>query len=155
DDAGVANAGPVAALGSAPLVDRDPEQFDADLRALRGRVVVVNFWASWCAPCRAEMPALERTAKAFERMGKPVTFIGVASSDVRDSAARFLKESGVTYPTVYDGKGISGGIATRWQVASLPQTWLVARDGTRSLRIPRPVTETELTDRISQLLAAA
>jgi thiol-disulfide isomerase/thioredoxin len=143
----------VTKLGSAPLVDRTPAQFDRDVAALKGRVVVVNFWASWCAPCQQETPALERTAQSFA--GKPVTFIGVDASDKRSDALGFLRKAGVTYPTVYDSKGIYGGIATHWQVASLPQTWLLAKDGARSLRIPRPVTQTELTARINQLLHAA
>jgi len=148
---GVAATG--AKLGSAPLVDRNPAQFDSDVAALKGRVVVINFWASWCAPCKAETPALQRTFASFA--GKPVTFIGVDASDPRGHAQAFLEKDGVTYPTVYDSEGIYGGIATHWQVASLPQTWLVAKDGTRSLRIPRPTTETELAARINQLLGAA
>jgi len=146
-------AGTVARLGTAPLVDRTPGQFDADLATLKGRVVVINFWASWCAPCRTETPGLERVSRAFA--GKAVTFIGVDASDQRSAAARFLNDKGVTYASVYDQKGIYGGIASHWQVASLPQTWLLAKDGSRALRIPRPVTETELSARISQLLSAA
>ena len=146
-------AAPVATLGSAPLVDRDLAQFNRDVAALKGRVMVINFWASWCAPCKAETPALQRTAASFA--GKPVTFIGVDASDARGNALGFLRKDGVTYPTVYDAKGIYGGIATHWQVASLPQTWLLGKDGTRSLRIPRPTTETELAARINQLLGAA
>jgi len=150
---GKGTAAPVAKLGAAPLVDRDLAQFDSDVAALKGRVVVINFWASWCGPCQAETPALQRTAERFA--DKPVTFIGVDASDVRGNALGFLRKDGVTYPTVYDSKGIYGGIATHWQVASLPQTWLLAKDGTRSLRIPRPTTETELAARINQLLGAA
>ncbi len=142
-----------AALGSAPLLARSSAQFRADLRPLKGRVVVINFWASWCGPCKAEMPALEQVSKEYA--GKPVTFIGVDSSDVRDSAGKLLADLKVTYPTVYDKAGISGGIATAWSVASLPQTWFVAKDGSRSGRIPRPLSAAELHSRIDQLLTAA
>jgi thiol-disulfide isomerase/thioredoxin len=152
--AGPGSTAPGETLGSRPLVQRTPAQFQDDLAALKGRVVVVNFWASWCLPCRAEMPALQRVSRAYAEAGKPVTFVGVDSSDVRSAAGDFLASSGVTYPTVYDKEGINGGVATRWSVTSLPQTWLVARDGSRSARIPRPVTETELRERIDQLLAA-
>jgi thiol-disulfide isomerase/thioredoxin len=140
-------------LGSAPLLSRTPTQFQADLRALKGRVVVVNFWAEWCGPCKAEMPALEQVSREYA--AKPVTFVGVDSSDVRDSASKLLTDLKVTYPTVYDKAGINGGIATSWSVASLPQTWFVARDGTRSGRIPRPLSVAELRSRIDQLLTSA
>jgi thiol-disulfide isomerase/thioredoxin len=140
-------------LGSSPLAQRSPAQFEADLARLRGRVVVINFWASWCGPCKAEMPALQQASREYA--GKPVTFIGVDSSDVRNSASKLLADLKVTYPTVYDKAGINGGIATSWSVASLPQTWFVARDGSRSGRIPRPLSLAELHSRIDQLLTAA
>jgi thiol-disulfide isomerase/thioredoxin len=143
----------VAELSSTPLVPRTPAQFQRDLAALKGRVVVINFWAEWCGPCKAEMPALQQVSKEYA--AKPVTFIGVDSSDVRSSASKLLADLKVTYPTVYDKTGINGGIATSWSVASLPQTWFVAKDGTRSGRIPRPLSVAELRSRIDQLLTAA
>jgi thiol-disulfide isomerase/thioredoxin len=140
------------ALGSRPLVARTPAGFAADLAALKGRVVVVNFWASWCGPCKAELPLLERTSREYA--GKPVTFIGVDASDVRATAARTVRDVGITYPTVFDPKGTSGGIASSWQVAALPQTWFIARDGTRSSRIPHALSAADLHARVDQLLAA-
>src|SRR5215211_54568 len=89
-------------LGSRPLLPRTPAQFEADLASLRGRVVVVNFWASWCRPCRDEMPALEQVSRAYAEAGKPVTVVGVDASDVRSAANDFLTTAGVTYPTVFD-----------------------------------------------------
>ncbi len=147
------SAGGVARLGSAPLLSRTSRQFKADLATLKGRVVVINFWASWCGPCKAEMPALEQANKQYA--GKPVTFIGVDSSDVRDDASKLLADLNVTYPTVYDKVGMNGGIASSWSVASLPQTWFVARDGSRSGRIPRPLSLAELRSRIDQLLTTS
>src|SRR6266704_851462 len=97
--------------------------------------------------------ALDQVSKEYA--GKPVTFIGVDSSDVRDSAGKLLADLKVTYPTVYDKAGINGGIATAWSVASLPQTWFIAKDGSRSGRIPRPLSAAELRNRIDQLLTAA
>ena len=142
-----------AKLGSSPLLERSEAQFRSDLAALKGRVVVINFWASWCGPCKAEMPALQQASKEYA--GKPVTFIGVDSSDVRNRARKLLADLNVTYPTVYDKTGLYGGIATSWSVASLPQTWFVARDGSRSGRIPRPLSVADLRSRIDQLLTAA
>jgi thiol-disulfide isomerase/thioredoxin len=142
-----------AALGTEPLVDRTADQFTADLGKLDGRVVVVNFWASWCVPCRTELPAFQRVSREFA--GQPVTFVGVDASDQRGAAAAMLRRSGVTYPTVYDRKGIYGGIASHWSVTALPQTWFVAKDGTRSLRVPRKMGADELRAAVKRLLSAA
>jgi cytochrome c biogenesis protein CcmG, thiol:disulfide interchange protein DsbE len=139
-------------LGARPLAARTQSQFQADLDALRGRVVVVNFWASWCVPCREEMPALEQASKAYVEAGRPVTVIGVDASDVRSEAARFLDEVGVTYPTVYDQQGLRGGVAASWSVTALPQTWFVARDGSRAGRIAGRLTAEDLRAKVDELL---
>jgi cytochrome c biogenesis protein CcmG, thiol:disulfide interchange protein DsbE len=142
-------------LGAKPLVARTQSQFQADLEALRGRVVVVNFWASWCVPCREEMPALEQASQAYTEAGRPVTVIGVDASDVRSAAARFLEEVGVTYPTVYDQQGLRGGVASSWSVTALPQTWFVARDGSRAGRIAGRLTAEDLRAKVDELLAGS
>ena len=158
--AGGGSDGPTATttperLGAKPLVARDQAQFKADLEALRGRVVVVNFWASWCVPCREEMPALEQASQAYAEAGRPVTVIGVDASDVRSEAARFLDDVGVTYPTVYDQQGLRGGVAASWSVTALPQTWFVARDGSRAGRIAGRLTADDLRTRVDELLAGS
>jgi cytochrome c biogenesis protein CcmG, thiol:disulfide interchange protein DsbE len=140
------------ALGARPLVARTQPQFQADLDALRGRVVVVNFWASWCVPCREEMPALEEVSQGYAEAGKPVTVIGVDASDVRSAAAKFLDEVGVTYPTVYDQQGLRGGVAASWSVTALPQTWFVARDGSRAGRIAGRLAVEDVRSRVDGLL---
>jgi thiol-disulfide isomerase/thioredoxin len=140
-------------LGASPLVARNQKQFQADLDALRGRVVVVNFWASWCVPCREEMPALEEVSRGYAEAGKPVTVIGVDASDVRSAAAKFVTNVGVTYPTVYDQQGLRGGVAASWTVTALPQTWFVARDGSRAGRIAGRLQVDDLRSRVDELLA--
>jgi cytochrome c biogenesis protein CcmG/thiol:disulfide interchange protein DsbE len=142
-------------LGAEPLVDRDQAQFQADLDGLRGRVVVVNFWASWCVPCREEMPALEEVSRDYAEAGKPVTVVGVDASDVRSEAAKFLAEVGVTYATVYDRQGLRGGVAASWSVTALPQTWFVARDGSRAGRVGGRITVADLRSRVDELLAGS
>jgi thiol-disulfide isomerase/thioredoxin len=145
----------VEPLGTRPLVARTQSQFQADLEALRGRVVVVNFWASWCVPCREEMPVLEQASQAYAEAGRPVTVIGVDASDVRSEAAKFLEEVGVTYPTVYDQQGLRGGVAASWSVTALPQTWFVARDGSRAGRIAGRLTAEDLRAKVDELLAGS
>jgi cytochrome c biogenesis protein CcmG, thiol:disulfide interchange protein DsbE len=154
-EAPAATAPPQPPLGAEPLVTRTQPQFQADLDGLRGRVVVVNFWASWCGPCREEMPALEEVSKAYAAAGRPVTVIGVDASDVRSEAAKFLDEVGVTYPTVYDQSGLRGGVAASWTVTGLPQTWFVARDGSRAGRIGGRLTVDDLRSRVDELLAGS
>jgi cytochrome c biogenesis protein CcmG/thiol:disulfide interchange protein DsbE len=152
-DGGARADGAPEPLGARPLVARDRSQFQRDLDGLRGRVVVVNFWASWCVPCREEMPALEQVSRGYAEAGKPVTVIGVDASDVRSAAAKFITEVGVTYPTVYDQQGLRGGVAASWSVTALPQTWFVARDGSRAGRIAGRLQVDELRSRVDELLA--
>jgi cytochrome c biogenesis protein CcmG, thiol:disulfide interchange protein DsbE len=155
DGGGPTATGAAEPLGARPLVERTEPQFQADLDGLRGRVVVVNFWASWCVPCRQEMPALQQASQGYAEAGRPVTVIGVDASDVRSEAAMFLSEVGVTYPTVYDRQGLRGGVAASWSVTGLPQTWFVARDGSRAGRIAGRLTAGDLRAKVDQLLAGS
>lgn len=113
-----------ALAGSPPALDSTHRQanellsggrsaFEARLAKLRGHPVVVNKWASWCAPCRAEFPIFQRMGLRF---GKRVAFIGVNSEDVDADAKKFLGRYPVTYPSYLDGDGkiaasINAGVA--------------------------------------------
>ena len=81
------------------LLPGGPEAFDARLRELRGFPIVVNKWASWCGPCRAEFPYFQSQAA---QKGKKVAFLGVNSNDGEDSASEFLSEFPVPYPSYLD-----------------------------------------------------
>jgi thiol-disulfide isomerase/thioredoxin len=94
------------------------------LSDLRGQVVVLNFWASWCAPCRWEMPAFERM---YQQYGdREVAFVGVAVSDVERDAVAFIAKTGITYLV---GLDTTGEIARAYRVLSLPTTFFIGPDG--------------------------
>ena len=102
-------------------LDRDGQLGVGDLK---GRAVVVNFWASWCVPCRDEAPVLQKTYERYRDQGLVV--LGVDVNDFRQDARRFMKRYGLTYPVVYDGKGSTVG---KWGVRGFPETFFVDRTG--------------------------
>jgi len=90
----------------------------------RGKVIVLNFWASWCVECRAEMPALERLQREFAARGFAV--VGVNARETKEVAARYVRELGLTFPVVLDA---DGKINVLYGVIGLPATFVVGRDG--------------------------
>ncbi len=106
-----------------PAPDVAIETFDGatvDLRGLRGRVVVVNFWASWCLPCAEEAADLEALWRDYRDRG--VTVLGVAYTDTRPAALAYLARHGVTYP---NGMDRGGAAARRYGVRGVPETVVV------------------------------
>ena len=95
-----------------------------DLASLRGKPVVLNFWASWCVPCKGEASMLESAWQQYRKQG--VVFLGVDYHDVTGDARTFLEHHGVTYPTVQDG---SGAIADKYGVSAVPETYFIDRRG--------------------------
>jgi cytochrome c biogenesis protein CcmG/thiol:disulfide interchange protein DsbE len=94
------------------------------LAELRGKVVLVNFWASWCLECRPEMPVLERLHREFTPRGLAV--VGVNAREDASAVGRYARELGLTFPLVLDP---DGKINTQYGVIGLPTTFVVARDG--------------------------
>lgn len=95
-----------------------------DLAAQRGRPVLVNFWASWCGPCREEFPLLEDAAARHADEGLVV--VGALFKDDAEPARAFVEEQGATWPTVSDP---DRGIGRAWKVLAPPQTFFVDREG--------------------------
>lgn len=95
-----------------------------DLAALRGRVVLLNFWASWCEPCRAEMPSLELLAEKYERRGLAVWALNFRETD--GALRRYLAQWPITLPIARDGDGAA---AQAFGVRVFPSSIAVARDG--------------------------
>ncbi|MBA2293527.1 MAG: redoxin domain-containing protein [Actinobacteria bacterium] len=103
-------------------LDREGQLSIADLR---GKAVVVNFWASWCLPCREEAPVLQQTYERYRDDGLVV--LGVDYNDFRQDARRFMERFALTYPVVFDGKGSTAG---KWGLRGVPETFFVNRSGT-------------------------
>lgn len=134
----------------APAPDFTVETLDGQrlrLSDLRGQVVVLNFWATWCGPCREEMPLFERAAAEFAGQGLVLIAINVQE---RPGAVRtFVERLGLTYPIGLDEKGT---IARRYRVRSFPTTYFVGRDGTVEGRRVGAYTRQILFGRLDQLL---
>jgi thiol-disulfide isomerase/thioredoxin len=112
-----------------------------------GKVVVVNFWASWCGPCRREAPALQRLWEEYR--GRDVRFLGVNFNDDPAAAQAYEEEFGITYPSVSDP---SGKVAHLFQVLALPTTYVVGPDGWISYHFTGIITEPLLRDSLEDVM---
>ena len=108
--------------------------------SLRGQAVVVNFWASWCAPCKTETPRFERASRQWR--GRPVVFLGInaGAEDLPSHARAFLRRYGITYPNVRD----NGSLVRKFGLSGYPETFFVDRRGRVVEHIGREVSAREL-----------
>ncbi|GAA4944365.1 TlpA disulfide reductase family protein [Actinoplanes utahensis] len=123
-----------------------------ELKADRGKVVVVNFWGSWCAPCRAEADDLEKTYQATK--ARDVTFLGVDTRDDKDSAKAFERAYQITYQSLYD---FEGRVGLKFDVtqSSIPSTLILDREGRIAAAIRRATTADELQPLVERIAAEA
>jgi cytochrome c biogenesis protein CcmG/thiol:disulfide interchange protein DsbE len=118
------------------------------LSDLRGRVVAINFWASWCLPCREEAAYLEQTWRKYKDQG--VVFIGVDYVDTEKEALAYIDEFDITY---LNGPDLGTRISDAYNIQGVPETFFVAKDGQlRGVHIG-PLKSPQLDEKIEELLA--
>jgi cytochrome c biogenesis protein CcmG/thiol:disulfide interchange protein DsbE len=142
---------PSVPKGSAPdfTLPRLDRAGDLQLAALRGKSVVLNFWASWCVPCKEEAPRLQAGSRRWAADG--VVVVGIDSQDFRGDARRFARRYGVTYPIVHDGPGKTG---ESYGVTGFPETFFIDRRGKLvGDHIQGPVSSRQLSDNICVALS--
>jgi cytochrome c biogenesis protein CcmG, thiol:disulfide interchange protein DsbE len=118
------------------------------LASLRGKVIVLNFWASWCGPCNKEAPALERAWRGHH--GR-VVVLGVDVNDFGSDAHKFLREHDVTYPIVHDNHYVTSG---PYGLTGLPETFFIDARGRVVAHVAAQVTASQLQAGIERALKA-
>jgi cytochrome c biogenesis protein CcmG/thiol:disulfide interchange protein DsbE len=118
-----ATTAPALPIVADELPAMDANGFQQLIQQLHGTPVVVNYWAAWCPPCKAEIPLL---VQAHRRLGHDVQFVGVDMQDFRDGARTFMHEQDVTYPSVFDP---ANSIGLSFNLFSPPMTQFYGADG--------------------------
>ena len=122
-----------------------------DLASLRGKPVVLNFWASWCVPCKSEAAALEAAYRRYRSQG--VVFLGIDYHDVTGDARTFLSHHNVTYTTLQDGSGMVGD---KYGLSGVPETFFIDRQGRLvGVHIDGPITDPKIAQQFQQGVRAA
>lgn len=126
---------------------------EVTLSDLRGQVVVINLWTSWCPPCREEMPAIEQIYRQYGEQGLVVLGVNSTFQDDERAAGAFVQELGLTFPIALDR---SGAVSRRYQLQALPTTFFVDHQGIiRSVVLGGPMSPAVIESNIVELLSEA
>jgi cytochrome c biogenesis protein CcmG/thiol:disulfide interchange protein DsbE len=137
----------VGEAAPAPVLPKLDQPGDGSLKEYRGKWVLVNFWASWCEPCRDEAPAL--TKFQGEYGGRDFTVVGIDTEDISDDGAKFAKEFGLTYPLLHDGNGDNGH---EFGTTGVPENYLLEPNGKVAWDVAGPVDAKILAEHVAPLL---
>jgi peroxiredoxin len=119
------------------------------LSELRGRVVLINFWATWCPPCRAEMPAIQQVYEQYHEQGFEVLAVNLQEQDAQMLA--FIEARGLTFPVLPDR---DGRVSNTYRITSLPTTFFVGRSGViQEIIIGGPLPHALIESKVTVLLA--
>lgn len=148
-------AGLMSAFATQPTDGKAPDftlmTYNTDapitLSDLRGQVVVVNFWASWCGPCAEEADDLEQAWQTYQDAG--VMFLGVAYVDSEARATAYIEQYGVTYP---NGPDLRSEISDAYNIRGVPETFIINRDGEIVYFAMEPLTYNRLSAEIEKAL---
>lgn len=154
DRAGVSTAGEIPAPREGFLAPdfslQTPEGETVSLSELRGQAVLVNLWATWCPPCRAEMPAIQKLYDEYKDQGFMVLAVNMTYQDNPQSVLPFTRENNLTFPVLLEE---TGEMARKYELRSLPSSFFVNRDGIiQEVVIGGPMSEALLRTRIESIL---
>lgn len=122
---------------------------EVSLEDYKGRKILLNFWASWCPPCRAEMPDLDKVYQNYKDKGVVVLAINLANTEYSPGdGPAYIQENGFTFPVLIDKKGSVGAL---YQVISLPTTYFIDSDGIIRGKVTGPLKLKQMEERINEL----
>jgi peroxiredoxin len=121
------------------------------LSDLRGKVVVLNLWASWCPPCRAEMPAMNAVYEKFRDQGLVVLGVNTTFQDDETNARAAIREWGLDFPIVFDRDGV---MSRQYRLQAMPTTFFIGRDGViHDMVFGGPMSEALIASKIEKLIS--